>query len=167
MPSSRVPPLFYSQFIKEQYTMYIICPKCRSDRISIRNIAKTTGSIVGTVAGAASVAAGIVRGAELGALGGMVIGPVGTVAGGICGAIVGGLLGGTAGGAAGAKLGQFVDENILRQYHCLTCKHTFSKRHLTPDTVEIMHPQHGFHMHPRNPLHGSGFDHDEQESEFY
>jgi hypothetical protein len=149
--------------------MYLICPRCRSEHVDIRNYAKTTGSIIGALAGATSIAAGILRGAEMGAIGGMLIGPLGSIAGGIgggiAGAIIGGLLGGSAGGATGAKLGEFVDDNILRNYRCLACKYTFSKRQVGPYPVEGF-PQAGdFRMPAHDHLHGFGLDHgDDHES---
>ena len=105
--------------------MNLKCPICNSRNIETLDFARKTGGAVGFVGGAASGAAGALSGARLGATVGMVAGPVGIGIGSVAGAILGGLLGGTAGGITGAKLGQVIDERILKNNHCLTCDHTF------------------------------------------
>ncbi|SFI48706.1 hypothetical protein SAMN04515618_13012 [Collimonas sp. OK307] len=108
--------------------MTLTCPKCQSDRINTHDYAKRTCGAIGTVAGAVAGAAGCISGAEIGATAGLMAGPAGVAVGGIAGAIIGGLFGGAAGCAAGVKLGEVVDDNVLNNYHCLACSHTFSKK---------------------------------------
>jgi hypothetical protein len=106
--------------------MTITCPKCRSIHIRAKNTAKRTGSSIGTVAGATAGAAGMLSGAELGAATGLLAGPVGAFAGGLAGAILGALFGGALGCKLGANLGEIIDTNILDNYCCLSCGHSFS-----------------------------------------
>lgn len=135
-----------------------ICPKCRSDRIKLKNYAKRTGSTIGTAAGVAAGAAGMLSGAEIGATSGSLAGPAGIFIGGIAGAILGALLGGSAGCTIGAKFGAVIDENILDNYHCLACGHTFSKTSEPSDsekqaaagTYAQQHPPDGFAYRPHS-----------------
>jgi len=55
---------------------------------------------------------------------------VGAMAGpvtGIGGAVIGGLLGGVTGVSAGIILGDVLDEQVLDNFRCLGCGHSFSK----------------------------------------
>jgi hypothetical protein len=103
-------------FITKEFSMSISCPQCDSDRIRSKNIGRKAGGTIGTFAGAA-------RGATMGAA----AGPAGAIVGGIAGALMGGLFGGSAGGAIGSRIGKAVDDNILDNYQCRDCGHTFSK----------------------------------------
>lgn len=44
----------------------------------------------------------------------------------IAGAVLGALAGGVAGCVAGATLGKQLDEHVLQNHQCLSCKHSFS-----------------------------------------
>lgn len=105
-----------------------ICPHCHSTYIETLGYGRRIGGTVGTVAGAASGAAGAMSGAEMGATAGLLVGPVGAILGGIVGALMGGIAGATVGGVAGSQLGRAVDENILDNYRCCSCNHTFGEQ---------------------------------------
>ena len=57
----------------------------------------------------------------------MVAGPVGSIFGGLAGALMGALFGGAAGCAAGAAVGEVIDTNVLDNYKCQDCGHSFSR----------------------------------------
>ena len=99
--------------------MPITCPKCYSEQVEAKNYARKTGSAIGITAGAARA----ISCAEIGASAGKIIGPRGRIAG----AVLGGLIGGVAGYATGATLGEVVDDNVLDNYHCLSCRYHFSR----------------------------------------
>jgi len=101
------------------------CPECQSLRIETRNHGRRIGSAIGTAAGATSVFVMTLSGGEVGAVVGLIAGPIGSACGGIAGAIVAGLIGGAAGCATGAVFGKALDTNILNNYHCRACGHTF------------------------------------------
>jgi len=141
------------------------CPQCQSDRITTKNYAKKTGGTIGAVAGAAAGAASVLSGAEIGAVTGMLAGPMGAAIGTIAGAIIGGLIGGTAGGATGVKLGEFIDDNILDNYHCIACNYSFSNKSANqrtgyPDDDRYRESSRHDHQpaHQQDHPHGFGFD---------
>ncbi len=105
------------------------CPQCGSMEISTLNVARIAGSTIGSVAGATSGFAMALSGAEAGAAVGAIGGPIGAVFGGFTGAVLAGLLGSAAGNAAGSALGAAIDENMLDNYRCLSCGHTFGALH--------------------------------------
>lgn len=102
------------------------CPRCLSSRIGTRNRARKAGSAIGSVAGATGGMAAALAGAETGAVVGSIAGPIGTVFGGLAGAVIAGLVGSAAGCAAGSAAGSAVDDNLLDNYQCLACTHSFS-----------------------------------------
>lgn len=102
------------------------CPRCLSSRIDTRNRARKAGSAIGSVAGATGGMAAALAGAETGAVVGSIAGPIGTVFGGLAGAVIAGLVGSAAGCAAGSAVGSAVDDNLLDNYQCLACSHSFS-----------------------------------------
>ncbi|CAJ3148534.1 Uncharacterised protein [Burkholderia pseudomallei] len=102
------------------------CPRCLSSRIDTRNRARKAGSAIGSVAGATGGMAAALAGAETGAVVGSIAGPIGTVFGGLAGAVIAGLVGSAAGCAAGSAVGSAVDDNLLDNYQCLACTHSFS-----------------------------------------
>lgn len=102
------------------------CPRCLSSRIDTRNRARKAGSAIGSVAGATGGMAAALAGAETGAVVGSIAGPIGTVFGGLAGAVIAGLVGSAAGCAAGSAVGSAVDDNLLDNYRCLACTHSFS-----------------------------------------
>lgn len=101
------------------------CPQCGSTHIEARNVGRKTGGTIGSVAGATSGFAMALSGAEAGAAVGAIGGPVGAVFGGLAGAVVAGLLGSAAGSVAGSTIGAVLDDNVLDNYRCLTCDHSF------------------------------------------
>ena len=102
------------------------CPHCNSPRVDTLNIGRKAGSTIGSVAGATSGMAMAFSGAEAGAAVGAIGGPLGSVFGGLAGAVIAGLLGSAAGCAAGSAVGAAIDENVLDNYRCMSCGHTFS-----------------------------------------
>jgi len=102
------------------------CPRCLSSRIDTRNRARKAGSAISSVAGATGGMAAALAGAETGAVVGSIVGPIGTVFGGLAGAVIAGLVGSAAGCAAGSAVGSAVDDNLLDNYQCLACTHSFS-----------------------------------------
>ncbi|WP_244116350.1 hypothetical protein [Burkholderia cepacia] len=102
------------------------CPHCNSPRVGTLNIGRKAGSTIGSVAGATSGMAMAFSGAEAGAAVGAIGGPLGSVFGGLAGAVIAGLLGSAAGCAAGSAVGAAIDENVLDNYRCMSCGHTFS-----------------------------------------
>lgn len=104
------------------------CPHCRSTHVETLGYGRRIGGTVGTVAGAASGAAGAMGGAEMGVVVGLLAGPLGAILGGIAGALMGGLAGAAVGGVAGSQLGGVVDENILDNYRCYSCGHSFGEQ---------------------------------------
>jgi len=101
------------------------CPECQSLRIETRNYGRRIGSAIGTAAGATGAFAMSLSGGEIGAAVGLIGGPIGSACGGIAGAIIAGLVGGAAGCATGAVFGKALDTNILDNYRCRACGHTF------------------------------------------
>jgi hypothetical protein len=124
-----------SSYAQKEKKVAHICPKCKSEKIDIRNYGKRVGATIGGVGGAAGGAAGALAGAaaggEAGAFVGAFAGPVGAVAGASIGAIAGAVAvalgGGAIGATAGAAAGKVVDENILDNFKCLACSHTFNE----------------------------------------
>lgn len=108
------------------YEPVLRCPRCLSSRIDTRNRARKAGSAIGSVAGATGGMAAALAGAETGAVVGSIAGPIGTVFGGLAGAVIAGLVGSAAGCAAGSAVGSAVDDNLLDNYQCLACTHSFS-----------------------------------------
>ncbi len=104
--------------------MILTCPNCQSSRIGTKDFSKKACGILGAIGGAASGATGTLSGAELGGSLGLSAGPVGV----FTGAVLGALVGSVTAGIAGAKLGKFIDEKILDNYHCLNCHYVFSQR---------------------------------------
>ena len=117
--------------------MTYVCPKCQSPRIRSNDYAKKICAFIGTVAGALSASSQAGR-YTMGAVNRFVVGrfpipPIGRSAN----TIINALVAGTAGGAAGARLGEFIDTQILKNFQCLDCKHTFNaKDFLTDETDE-------------------------------
>jgi predicted RNA-binding Zn-ribbon protein involved in translation (DUF1610 family) len=103
------------------------CPECQSLRIETRNHGRRIGSAIGTAAGATSAFVMALSGGEAGAAIGLIAGPIGSACGGIAGAIIAGLVGGAAGCATGAAFGDALDSNVLDNYRCRACGHTFGK----------------------------------------
>ncbi|ERS11495.1 hypothetical protein Q673_11030 [Marinobacter sp. EN3] len=99
------------------------CPKCLSERIGKNNYGKKAAGVVGAAAGVYGGYASAIAGARTGAMVGAMAGPVT----GIGGAVIGGLLGGVTGVSAGIILGDVLDEQVLDNFRCLGCGHSFSK----------------------------------------
>lgn len=106
--------------------MILQCPSCKSIRIAANHTGRKVCASVGTLAGAASGIAAAASGGRIGLAVGAVAGPAGSVLAGLTGAMIGGAVGAIVVGSAGAALGDFVDENILDNFECLQCGHTFS-----------------------------------------
>lgn len=107
--------------------MSLLCPHCQSEQVVTLNYARRTGGAIGTVAGGYGGYAAALSGARIGGLAvGLIMGPPGTTIGGLAGAIIGGFVGALAGGTAGIALGEVIDNKILDNYHCLSCRFTFS-----------------------------------------
>lgn len=104
--------------------MSLQCPRCASERIDTKDIARKTAGSVGTVAGAAGGAIGALNGAEIGGSVGTLAGPGGVV----FGVLVGLLVGGGTGCVLGASLGEVIDQHVLNNCMCLQCGYTFSPR---------------------------------------
>tara|TARA_Y100000296_G_scaffold82919_1_gene112810 strand:+ start:8266 stop:8685 length:420 start_codon:yes stop_codon:yes gene_type:complete len=103
--------------------MTIICPNCHSSRVGVRNFGRTTCGTVGSVAGAHLAMQGIQMGTTVGRF----FGPPGIVIGGTAGLIIAGISGAMLGGKAGTELGAMIDNNILKNYKCMDCHHTFGE----------------------------------------
>ncbi|WP_233444920.1 hypothetical protein [Paraburkholderia caribensis] len=101
------------------------CPNCRSSRIETLNVARKAGGTIGSVAGATSGMAMAFSGAEAGAVVGAVGGPIGSIFGGLAGAVIAGLVGSAAGCAAGSAVGAAIDDNLLENFRCRSCGHSF------------------------------------------
>ncbi|MDR9498891.1 MAG: hypothetical protein RI556_06930 [Hydrogenovibrio sp.] len=95
-----------------------ICPKCGSHKVVTQNTARKIGGGVGLVGGATA--------GFLGARGGMVAGSAFGPVGSLSGAIIGGLTGAASCGIVGAHLGERIDQNVLDNFLCDECGHTFS-----------------------------------------
>lgn len=104
------------------------CPECQSLRIETRDHGRRIGGAIGTAAGATSAFVMAISGGEAGAAVGLIAGPIGSACGGIAGAIIAGLVGGAAGCATGVVFGEALDSNVLDNYRCRACGHTFSDR---------------------------------------
>lgn len=104
--------------------MALKCPKCESERIDTKDIARKTGGSVGTVTGAVGGAVGALSGVEIGGSVGSLVGPIGT----FWGAVMGALIGGATGCVVGASLGEVIDQHILDNCLCLRCGYSFSDR---------------------------------------
>jgi DNA-directed RNA polymerase subunit RPC12/RpoP len=105
------------------------CPRCNSAHVDTLNVARIAGSTIGSVAGATGGFAMAISGAEAGAAVGAIGGPLGALFGGLTGAVLAGLPGSAAGNAAGSAVGAAIDENMLDNYRCLSCGHTFGAQH--------------------------------------
>ncbi|WP_232438248.1 hypothetical protein [Burkholderia ubonensis] len=123
---SYAPPNAHHLTTSSQNDIARHCPHCNSSRIGTLNIGRKAGSTIGSVAGATSGMAMAFSGAEAGAAVGAIGGPLGSVFGGVAGAVIAGLLGSAAGCAAGSAVGAAIDENVLDNYRCMSCGHTFS-----------------------------------------
>lgn len=98
------------------------CPQCQSSRIQCRDYARRAGGTVGLAAGAVVGTSSALGGAETGLAVGFAAGPLGAFAG----ALIGGLVCAAAGCVAGARLGSVIDDQVLDNYCCLACGHSFS-----------------------------------------
>lgn len=101
------------------------CPKCKSERVTPRQMGKKSAAGIGFFTGAATGAITVLRGAQLGMVAGAVVGPVGSAAGGVAGAALAAVFAGSAGGAIGAALGAAADEVFMDNRECLDCGFTF------------------------------------------
>lgn len=102
----------FSMFIKVD-PMQQICPNCRSSNIATVNKARKIGGAVGAAIGA-------INGAKAGARNGMVSA--------IATATIGAINGGISGCIAGSVLGATLDDEILNNFQCLSCGHTFNRQ---------------------------------------
>jgi len=91
--------------------MSIFCPNCNSPNVSGSQIAQRTGASIGTIGGA-------IYGYRIGT----VFGPIGMFTGAMAGLICGAM----SGCEAGHAIGKIIDENIINEYQCNNCQHTFS-----------------------------------------
>jgi predicted RNA-binding Zn-ribbon protein involved in translation (DUF1610 family) len=105
-------------------TMNIKCPKCGKEAY-LKNYGRATGTVVGAAAGVASTTAGAAAGGKAGAIVGSFFGPAGTGIGAAAGTILGALGAAFGGGCAGHKVGELIDQDVIRKYHCPSCDHTF------------------------------------------
>lgn len=113
----------------------LVCPKCGSTDIEIRNHEQTlqkAGGVLLTSAGAAAgTVGGAASGASIGAAIGTVAGPLGVILGGTVGTFVGaisvGITGGFLGNRFGKKAGVMIDKNIFQDYKCLKCGYRFKQ----------------------------------------
>lgn len=128
--------------------MSVFCPKCHSNHIDILNLAKKSIGTVGTLAGATSGAAGVIQGARAGFSVVSALPPGTHPYAQIAAVIIGCLVGGATGCAIGVSLGEMVDENILDNFLCLECGHTFS---LNKGEISNMNMQFGEGDYPLHP----------------
>lgn len=103
------------------------CPKCRSEHVELRRLARRAGGAIGAAAGTTSGIAIALGGAETGATLGLIAGPPGAVCGAIAGAIITGLIGGAAGCTTGSFFGDILDEKVLNNFRCCACGHRFNQ----------------------------------------
>lgn len=104
------------------------CPRCQAQHIVRRHRARRIGAALGTLAGAIGGACRTVGASEVGyAVGALTLGPPGAVLGAASAAVVSAMIGGATGRTLGAKLGAALDASLLKDYRCLSCKHTFSQ----------------------------------------
>lgn len=111
----------------------ILCPKCQSSQVSLRDheqSLKKIGGVLMTSAGAtAGTVGGAASGASIGAAIGALAGPLGFVVGGTVGTFVGavsaGVTGGVVGNFLGKKVGVTIDRNLFHDYSCNHCQHRF------------------------------------------
>ncbi|RZU47162.1 hypothetical protein EV700_1555 [Fluviicoccus keumensis] len=89
-----------------------ICPRCHSNLVAKRNLARKA---VGTIGAVSGVVGGVVACAQDGG-----------ESDNLAAAVIGGMAAGLAVGIAGARLGEFVDQNLLDNYQCLRCGYLFS-----------------------------------------
>lgn len=97
----------------------LLCPCCQSAQVECRNIGRKAGSALGVLFGAAGVVSSLSTMA--GVPGGAILAHVAQV-------LMRAMVGGASGCAVGAALGEVVDENILENYRCLSCRHSFSMK---------------------------------------
>lgn len=106
------------------------CPRCHSERITTKDIARKAAGTAGVVAGAVGGVAKAIQGARTGAVVCAFACPYGPFIGFIAGAILGGLAGGTTGGMIGLQIGTLIDEHVLHNHVCAECGHHFqANRH--------------------------------------
>jgi DNA-directed RNA polymerase subunit RPC12/RpoP len=117
----------HQHFEETEMTQSLACPRCDSTNITAHDYARKIGGTVGAAAGAAGSAAAALGGAEAGAALGLVAGPLGAALGGVAGALMGALFGGALGCATGAAVGEAIDTNVLDNYECQACGHTFGR----------------------------------------
>lgn len=89
--------------------MQSTCPNCQSSNIATLNKARKIGGAVGAAIGA-------INGAKAGAQNGMVS------------AIATATIGAISGGIAGCIAGSTLDDEILDNFQCLSCGHTFNRQ---------------------------------------
>lgn len=95
----------------------ILCPCCQSAQVKCRNIGRKAGSALGILFGAAGVVSSL--SAMTGVPGSVILGHAAQV-------LMKAMVGGASGCAVGAALGEVVDDNILENYRCRSCRHSFS-----------------------------------------
>jgi len=103
-----------------------VCPTCHSSQIETRNRARKLGGTIGALSGAAS--AMFAASAKTRAVAGLAGGP-GAAFSIITSSVLAALISGAASSATGVRLGEVIDENILNNYFCHSCGHTFSLKH--------------------------------------
>lgn len=116
--------------------MAVLCPSCGSQFIVTKNNGKKIGASVGLIAGGIT---GISRATSCTVTGiriSSIAGPTGSAICGVGGAIIGGLLGAASVGSAGAKIGEQFDDNVLDNYECQHCSHTFAKKEALTHSTE-------------------------------
>ena len=92
------------------------CPKCGKPA-TLKNVIRPTTTAIGIGTGGYVASTGASTGVAIGS----VFGPLGALAGGLLGI----LIGAAAGGAAGHAVGKYIDEGVIRVYHCDFCNHTW------------------------------------------
>lgn len=88
-----------------------ICPRCHSNLVAKRNLAKKT---VGSIGAATGVMGGVMT---------TLNDDTDTI--NLASAVLAGLAAGLVVGTAGVRLGEFMDQNILDNWQCLRCGYVF------------------------------------------
>ena len=108
------PPAYLTKHKIERKTRKMNCPKC-GKTATLKHATRKITTAAGIGAGGyVAASSGALTGAAIGTA---ILPGIGTLAGSILGI----LIGSAAGGAAGNAVGKFIDEGIVRTYHCDSC----------------------------------------------
>lgn len=108
--------------------MFNQCPQCYSTRVVSLNSGRKVFGVLGTVLGAIAGISLVIASGGTGSAGALArTSGTALVLGNLGRAMSSGVINGVIGGQAGIALGRMLDDDVLDNYECLKCSHTFKK----------------------------------------